>query len=491
MYIEIDGNTRKINITQEQRLFGVVQDCNAERKYFKMPRIVGNNIDVTNCIIYIVYQKSDEVGNIYYGEPNMYMCEDVALDETEQNVTFSWELTKDIFDISGYLGFKILVKCTDDDGNVKNVWNTIPEFGIICKSMFGDKIHIQEQNKDIVSKLLQDLKQIKNEMKTKITQPSTAKVGQIFRVQSITEDGNLVLEAVDMPSGGSGGAVDDVQIDGMSIVGENGVANIPIANNTTPGVISPSSNYGTQVIGSTIAPLNWTTYVDNRQNAFMNYRNLDYGVKQAMCDGKGEAWTADEQAAARERIGIGEYELIEKIVVGYSLTTSEPSDWETNYTDYFTNTGTDIEPVYSPVTTEIPPVWEAGVYYLYDPNGAIINRNTLADGSPLNLSALIIDISIPKLDKVQNGMYFYGFGDNEKVFDLYVGNYGNIYRSSGKVLESMHVDGVWRNTIKNKIDSYSVVHSSICYSRNETIKSFRSYIAIISGVTVSIYGIKR
>ena len=190
MYIEIDGNTRKIKITQEQRLFGVVQDCNAERKYFKMPRIVGNNIDVTNCIIYIVYQKSDEVGNIYYGEPNMYICEDVVLDETEQNVTFSWELTKDIFDISGYLGFKILVECTDNDGNVKNVWNTIPEFGIICKSMFGDKIqHIQEQNKDIVGRLLQDLKQIKNDMKMKITQPDVVKEGQIFRVQSINEDG--------------------------------------------------------------------------------------------------------------------------------------------------------------------------------------------------------------------------------------------------------------------------------------------------------------
>ena len=46
-----------------------------------MPRIVGNNIDVTNCTICVVYQKSDEVGNIYYGEPNTYMCEDVELDE--------------------------------------------------------------------------------------------------------------------------------------------------------------------------------------------------------------------------------------------------------------------------------------------------------------------------------------------------------------------------------------------------------------------------
>lgn len=152
-----------------------------------------------------------------------------------------------------------------------------------------------------------------------LKQPETAQIGQIFRVQSITEDGNLVLEAVDMPSGGSGGAVDDVQIDGKSVVGENGVANIPIANNTTPGVISPSSNYGTQVIGSTIAPLNLTTYVDNRQSAFMTYRNLDYGVKQAMCDGKGESWTADEQAAARERMGIGNFELIEEIVIEESI----------------------------------------------------------------------------------------------------------------------------------------------------------------------------
>lgn len=38
-----------------------------------------------------------------------------------------------------------------------------------------------------------------------LKQPSSAQVGQIFRVQSINEDGTLVLEAVDMPSGGSGG----------------------------------------------------------------------------------------------------------------------------------------------------------------------------------------------------------------------------------------------------------------------------------------------
>ena len=44
--------------------------------------------------------------------------------------------------------------------------------------------------------------------------------------------------------------------------------------------------------------------------------NLDYAVKAAMCDGKGATWTADEQAAARERIGIpGDYKLLRDITI--------------------------------------------------------------------------------------------------------------------------------------------------------------------------------
>ena len=39
-------------------------------------------------------------------------------------------------------------------------------------------------------------------------------------------------------------------------------------------------------------------------------------MKAAMCDGKGAAWTADEQKAAQERMGIDKpYELIEEITL--------------------------------------------------------------------------------------------------------------------------------------------------------------------------------
>ena len=139
-----------------------------------------------------------------------------------------------------------------------------------------------------------------------LKQPANAQVGQIFRVQSITEDGSLVLEAVDMPSGGSGGAVNDVQIDGTSIVGENGVAEIPILNGMSAGLCRTDADKG--VLSS-----NGQLYLSEASNSQIDERNknkailpsnIDYAVKCAMCDGKGEAWTAEEQKMAKERMGI-------------------------------------------------------------------------------------------------------------------------------------------------------------------------------------------
>lgn len=42
---------------------------------------------------------------------------------------------------------------------------------------------------------------------------------------------------------------------------------------------------------------------------------LDYAVKAAMCDGKGAVWTSDERAAARDRMGIDDWELIADVTL--------------------------------------------------------------------------------------------------------------------------------------------------------------------------------
>lgn len=51
---------------------------------------------------------------------------------------------------------------------------------------------------------------------------------------------------------GGGGAVDDVQIDGTSIVDGNGVANVPAATNGSYGVVKPTATYGVSIVNGSL-----------------------------------------------------------------------------------------------------------------------------------------------------------------------------------------------------------------------------------------------
>lgn len=153
----------------------------------------------------------------------------------------------------------------------------------------------------------------------KITKPAEAPtIGKIIRVKSVNEDGTFVCEWAD-----SGGSNLDVRIDGESIV-QDGVAEMPVAGYTSPtqirrtGLVCVPQGYGISFQYNThnlIISNPSTDLIDNRNKMWqidyyaLTLRRIDYAVKAAMCDGKGTAWTAEEQAAARERIGIDEWEL--------------------------------------------------------------------------------------------------------------------------------------------------------------------------------------
>lgn len=139
----------------------------------------------------------------------------------------------------------------------------------------------------------------------KLDSPPTPEVGKILKIKSVNEDRTFVCEWAD------DGSDLDVRIDGQSIV-QDGVAEIPIVktNNLSPGLIRIYKDYGIMCSNEGYAMLiNYTEWINKRmfQGAIYN-NNLDYAVKAAMTDGKGAAWTAEEQAAARERMGIDEWE---------------------------------------------------------------------------------------------------------------------------------------------------------------------------------------
>lgn len=106
-------------------------------------------------------------------------------------------------------------------------------------------------------------------------------------------------------------AVNDVQIEGRTIVGEDGAAKIEKASENKLGVVGINEYWGIGIHNDGKIKIKSASNqdIDNHINAFLPIvpSNLDYAVKAAMCDGKGEAWTAEEQAAAIERIGLKDY----------------------------------------------------------------------------------------------------------------------------------------------------------------------------------------
>lgn len=108
---------------------------------------------------------------------------------------------------------------------------------------------------------------------------------------------------------GSDATATDVRIAGKSITAD-GVADIPLASTTQEGVTKydPYGGISANERGCGITPASNTQI--NARNAshfaITADSHLDYAVKAAMCDGKGAAWTAAEQAAAKKRMGIEE-----------------------------------------------------------------------------------------------------------------------------------------------------------------------------------------
>lgn len=104
--------------------------------------------------------------------------------------------------------------------------------------------------------------------------------------------------------------VKDVTVAGTSVM-TDGVVNVPIAQTWVSGekqfgVMAPSISHGLYAADGLIQvyPAETGNINSRALDRPIVPRNLDYAVKAAMCDGKGAAWTADEQKAARERMGV-------------------------------------------------------------------------------------------------------------------------------------------------------------------------------------------
>ena len=129
----------------------------------------------------------------------------------------------------------------------------------------------------------------------------------------------------------------------------------------------------------------------------------------------------------------GNYKLLKKIVIGYSLLTSKPDDWETNYSSYYYDSQTDESlkgrlPVYTNITGNSAPAWPSGtntLYYKFD--STTVPKQTYLRG--LSLKKVLVYFNLagknytgPELTSSQKNLYLAISGDYNSGSQVHLPN---------------------------------------------------------------------
>ena len=141
-YLIIDSSTRKITIPKSEQLFGVYGEGNIERKHFKCPKIAGDNVDLSDCYIFVNYYTAK-------GLPGKYTVKDVNVDG--ENITFSWELKQHIFDANEDTSIYFAVEAKNKDK--VEVFRTSPATGK-AKETIDTDTEIEDTYADVILDLI-------------------------------------------------------------------------------------------------------------------------------------------------------------------------------------------------------------------------------------------------------------------------------------------------------------------------------------------------
>lgn len=159
--ITIDPETKMIHLPASETLFGVEEEKDVERKYFRCPRIVGDNIDLAEHQIYISYVTAkDKNGTFMPGiRPALYYCDDMKLDETGNYIEFSWLLSGNVLENPGFVAFAVIAKCMDGE-TLKTRWKTTPAIGTVLMTVPDSGQAVAELYPDAIAQIFAKLDEI-------------------------------------------------------------------------------------------------------------------------------------------------------------------------------------------------------------------------------------------------------------------------------------------------------------------------------------------
>ena len=141
----IDPETRTISIPTTYRLLGVESDEKVERLYFQCPKIVGDNIDLSQLQIRINYQNASS-------QKDQYIVDDVSADG--DNITFSWLLSRKVTAYRGSVQF-IVCAVRVSGSTITNEWNTTLAQAQVLQGLEVDTPEPTEEQSDVIAQLMQ------------------------------------------------------------------------------------------------------------------------------------------------------------------------------------------------------------------------------------------------------------------------------------------------------------------------------------------------
>ena len=135
----VNPESRVITVPESKKIFGVYNDGNTERKHFRCPKIVGDNIDLSAMHLYINYQNAN-------GQKYPYLVEDVQKDG--DYITFSWLIGPDVVAYKGQVKFILCAK-----KGTELEWNTTLAEGVVLEGLEATE-EVVDRNPDIIEQIL-------------------------------------------------------------------------------------------------------------------------------------------------------------------------------------------------------------------------------------------------------------------------------------------------------------------------------------------------
>lgn len=157
----INPENRTISVPASEKIFGVSHDGNTERKHFRCPKVVGDNIDLSTMHLYINYQNAN-------GQKYPYLVEDIRTDG--DYITFSWLIGPDVVTYKGQIKFIVCAK--KGDGTIPE-WNTTIAEGTVLEGLEATD-EVVARNPDIIEQILTRLDNVTEIPQEKVTEAVSA-----------------------------------------------------------------------------------------------------------------------------------------------------------------------------------------------------------------------------------------------------------------------------------------------------------------------------